>query len=74
MFVKMMQLQITPVASLTLVPKAIPMQNISVVLANTLRERLSNPNAKLATDYADVIRVNMSASGRRYIARRLLKI
>ncbi|MDN5622888.1 MAG: type-F conjugative transfer system secretin TraK [Acinetobacter sp.] len=51
----------SPVASLTLVPKAIPMQNISVVLANTLRERLSNPNAKLATDYADVIRVNMSA-------------
>lgn len=50
----------SPVASLTLVPKAIPMQNISVVLANTMRERLSNPNAKMATDYQDVIRLNMS--------------
>lgn len=50
----------SPVASLTLIPKAIPMQNISVVLANTMRERLSNPNAKLATDYQDVIRLNMS--------------
>lgn len=50
----------SPVASLTLIPKAIPMQNISVVLANTMRERLSNPNAKMATDYQDVIRLNMS--------------
>jgi conjugal transfer pilus assembly protein TraK len=50
----------SPVASLTLVPKPIPMQNISVVLANTLRERLSNPNAKLATDYTDVLRVTIS--------------
>lgn len=49
----------SPVASLTLVPKAIPMQNVTVVLANTMRERLSNPNAKLATDYQDVLRLNM---------------
>lgn len=49
----------SPVASLTLVPKAIPMQNISVVLANAMRERLSNPNAKLATDYQDVLRLTM---------------
>lgn len=49
----------SPVASLTLVPKAIPMQNISVVLANTMRERLSNPNAKIATDYQDVLRLTM---------------
>lgn len=49
----------SPVASLTLVPKAIPMQNISIVLANTMRERLSNPNAKIATDYQDVLRLTM---------------
>lgn len=50
----------SPVASLTLVPKAIPMQNISVVLANAAKERLTDPNAKLATDYQDVLRVTIA--------------
>ena len=46
----------SPVASLTLVPKAVPPQNIAVVLENSMKERLTNPNAKIASDYTDVIR------------------
>lgn len=49
----------SPVASLTLVPKAVPPQNISIVLENSMKERLTNPNAKIASDYTDVIRQTM---------------
>lgn len=51
----------SPVASLTLVPKAIAPQNIAVVLENSLKERLSNPNVKIATDYQDVLRATMAS-------------
>lgn len=50
----------SPVASLTMVPKAIAPQNIAIVLENSLRERLTNPNAKAATDYQDVIRLTLA--------------
>lgn len=51
----------SPVASLTLVPKPLAPQNITLVLASALKERLTNPNAKIATDYTDVLRQTMTA-------------
>lgn len=55
----------SPVASLTLVPKAVPPQNISVVLENSMKERLTNPNSKIASDYTDVIRQTLGTIAQR---------
>lgn len=51
----------SPVASLTLVPKAIATQNITLTLESSLKDRLSNPNGKIPTDYTDVLRSTMAA-------------
>lgn len=55
----------SPVASLTLVPKAVPPQNISILLENSMKERLTNPNSKIASDYTDVIRQTLGMIAQR---------
>lgn len=43
----------SPVASLTLIPKPIPPQNISVVLDKNVRANAASQRVKIATDYED---------------------
>jgi conjugal transfer pilus assembly protein TraK len=43
----------SPVASLTLIPKAIPSQNISVVLDKNIKSSAASPRVKIASDYED---------------------
>lgn len=50
----------SPVASLTLIPKAIPSQNITLVLDQSVRDRASSQNVKLASDYEDGLRASLS--------------
>ncbi|NNH79202.1 hypothetical protein HLH17_16415 [Acinetobacter sp. ANC 5380] len=51
----------SPVASLTMVPKAIPQQNISVILDGNARGRLTSPNKKVSSDYVEFIGNTMAA-------------
>ena len=50
----------SPVASLTLIPKAIPSQNVTLVLDQSVRDRASSKNVKLASDYEDGLRASLS--------------
>ena len=50
----------SPVASLTLIPKAIPSQNVTLVLDQSVRDRASSQNVKLASDYEDGLRASLS--------------
>lgn len=43
----------SPVASLTLIPKPIPSQNISVVLDKNIKSQAASQRVKIATDYED---------------------
>lgn len=53
----------SPVASLTMVPKAIPQQNVTLVFDGNAKGRLTLPNKKVAADYMDFIRQTMSLIG-----------
>lgn len=50
----------SPVASLTLIPKAIPSQTISLVLDQSVRSHSASNKLKVGSDYEDAIRVSMS--------------
>jgi len=50
----------SPVASLTLIPKGIPSQNVVIVLDQSVRDRSAAQNVKLSSDYEDGLRASLS--------------